>query len=219
MRQFRRYFERFEGRIREPPFAVYDDLAYTQGSPPERKPTSPIRQDTGNLGAMLVDPDEDGFGKRLRGSGNEIIRGDAMAENFTFDGQFQSNDLWDLYNLPMLPEQQPPPPTNYAESVEPLYQNTNPFGPMPEAQTFQSMSASPVVLSPFDLRSVKTTSSHHSGSGVASGTQGTIDELPSYLLPQGGADGWDELFGDMPDLPALHGAFEPAFLDYLNTPQ
>jgi len=90
---------------------------------------------------------------------------------------------------------------------------------MPEAQTFQSMSASPVVLSPFDLRSVKTTSSHHSGSGVASGTQGTIDELPSYLLPQGGADGWDELFGDMPDLPALHGAFEPAFLDYLNTPQ
>src|SRR5271154_1069963 len=40
-RQFRRYFDRFEGRIREPPYAVYDDLAYTQGIPPIKQ-LSPI---------------------------------------------------------------------------------------------------------------------------------------------------------------------------------
>ena len=36
-RYFRRYFERFEGRIKEPSFAVFDDLTYTQESKVERK--------------------------------------------------------------------------------------------------------------------------------------------------------------------------------------
>ena len=49
-RQFRRYFDRFEGRIREPPFAVYDDLAYTHGSPPERYQSPHVLRDTSKRG-------------------------------------------------------------------------------------------------------------------------------------------------------------------------
>ena len=211
-RQFHRYFDRFEGRIREPPFAVYDDLAYSEGTPPERPRTSPAQPDIEHISTMVVDPNEDGFGKRLQGFANDI--GNPMPENLTFDGQFQWNDLWDLYNLPTLPEQQPISQTSeYSETIESLFQNTNPIGSMSES--FGSTSLSPAVRSPFNLRNVQT-SSQHSRVG---NTQGTMDDVSTYLLPQGGRDGWDALFGDMPDISGMHGNFESAFLDYLNPPQ
>lgn len=208
--QFRRYFDRFEGRIREPPFAVYDDLAYTEGNSPERPRTSPSQADIEHFGTMLMDPNEDGFGKRIRGFANDM--GNPMPENLTFDSQLQWNDLLDLYNLPTgLPEQQPM--SQASETVESLFQNTNPIGSISES--FGSASLSPAVRSPFNLRNVQTSSQH---SRVGS-TQGTMDDVSTYLLPQGGRDGWDALFGDMPDISGMHGTFESAFLDYLNAPQ
>src|SRR5271170_5233052 len=66
-RQFRRYFDRFEGRIREPPFAVYDDLAYTQGQPPERFQSPVVGRDNGHMGGMVAGPNLEEYRERLRG--------------------------------------------------------------------------------------------------------------------------------------------------------
>ena len=66
-RQFRRYFDRFEGRIREPPFAVFDDLAYTQGSPVEKFKSPPRERDIGNAVGMTTGRNLDEYRERLRG--------------------------------------------------------------------------------------------------------------------------------------------------------
>src|SRR5580692_3683860 len=78
IRQFRRYFDRFEGRIQEPPYAVYDDLAYTQGSPPTviRSPTLEhdlgstggiMPHDIGSAGGIMTGPNLEEYRERLRG--------------------------------------------------------------------------------------------------------------------------------------------------------
>ena len=76
-RQFRRYFDRFEGRIREPPFAVYDDLAYTQGSPPERHRSPYVPRDTLNMGGIVAGPGPnlEEYRERLRGFSIDLGKG------------------------------------------------------------------------------------------------------------------------------------------------
>lgn len=211
-RQFRRYFDRFEGRIREPPYAVYDDLAYTQGSPPEMI-KSPVAQEPAAKGnAMMTGPNLEEYRERLRGFAMDLGKEDGMTE-VTFPEEEPQTDLGELYNFSVLPET-----ANYADSVDDMaerfnFSNMDPFAGTPTTglQNFQSN-----MLSPFELASIHTSSSHHS-----TGAQQNEDNvLPDFLFDEENDamfGNFDDIFGEMPDMPDLDGVIDRGFLQFLDT--
>ena len=216
-RQFRRYFDRFEGRIREPPYAVYDDLAYTQGSPPEMI-KSPVAQEPAVKGnAMMTGPNLEEYRERLRGFAMDLGKEDGMTE-VTFPEEEPQTDLGELYNFSVLPET-----ANYADSVDNMqerfnFSNMDPFAGTPTTglQNVQSN-----MLSPFELASIHTSSSHHStGHNTAGAQQDEDNVLPDFLFDEENDamfGNFDDIFGEMPDMPDLDGVIDRGFLQFLDT--
>lgn len=216
-REFRRYFDRFEGRIREPPFAVYDDLAYTQGSPPERYHSPHGGRGFRSVGGMASGPNLEEYRERLRGFaldlGKEV---DVMKCVFSAGEQQQVVDFDDLYNIPVIPDQRPPQTGNYANTIEDsVYSDSDPFT-IPESR-YQTTTAAKQLFSPLDLGNIHTTSSFPSAVTTAGGTQNSEDVL-DFTFDEGDFI-WDDLLGDMPDMPGLDGVIDQGFLEFLDTQQ
>lgn len=214
-RQFRRYFDRFEGRIKEPPYAVYDDLAYTQGSPPaakqEKSHASPPEK---VVGGMVTGPNLEEYRERLRGFAMDL-KEDDMMRGVVVSGEPAPTDLANLYNFPILLEEHGSPSVTRGYS-EPMENNmfSNPFTGISEAGSFQAIGQGN-ILSPFDVGSIPT-----QGSAAAAPTQ-TEEDLPDYLF-EGGEfefESLDDLFGDMPDMPGLDGVIDQGFLQFLDSAQ
>lgn len=189
-RQFRRYFDRFEGRIREPPYAVYDDLAYTQGDPPTKNPSPPPSVSNGG---MLAGPNLEEYRERLRGFAMDLGReGDDVMQGILTPNP-PSNDLSDLYNF------------SFSRPDETIF--LDPFTQTSSATFPQT------TLSPFDIGSIPTTS--------LPGGATTTQEIPDFLFDEDqlAFGGFDDLFGDMPDMPGLDGAIDQGFLEFLDTTQ
>jgi len=220
-RQFRRYFDRFEGRIREPPFAVYDDLAYTQGEPPAKFPSPQQERDLGNVGAMVTGPNLEEYRERLRGFAMDLGKEeDEMADVFGFNDQNQQIDLGDLYTFPttMLPDEQSSSSGNYANTIQtPVLSTLEPFGAIPD-QNFPNTTAPARVLSPFDLGTIHTTSSQHSAPATTEGVE-DVGEVFSFDDADFGFENWEDVFGDMPDMPGLDGVIDQGFLTFLESQQ
>jgi len=219
-RQFRRYFDRFEGRIREPPYAVYDDLAYTQGVPPERQPSpkSERKPMESSAGGMIVGPNLDEYRERLRGFAMDLggEEGDTEMQGVTFSEE--THDLGQLYNFAMLTENSPLAGVKaYAEAIDSGAFNTiesftqGPLDPKTNNAT--------VITPDFEVGVIPSIDSHHSAdSGAAAQIP---DVLPDFFYEDGGGvfDNFDDLFGDMPDMPDLDGAIDQGFLEFLDTTQ
>src|SRR5579859_914831 len=214
-RQFRRYFDRFEGRIREPPYAVYDDLAYTQGVPPERNLSPRSSRDADSMsGGMMTGPNLEEYRERLRGFAIDLGREDdgMMQGVYAAEEPSQPADLGELYNFHLLSTDQNNHQA-YSDTVENhLFANMSPFTAVNQ-QPGMAMGQSN-VLSPYGLGSIHTGSSHHSA-GLAPGGQASEDML-DFLFDEGElAFEFDDLFGDMPELPRLDGALDPGFFHFL----
>jgi hypothetical protein len=218
--QFRRYFDRFEGRIREPPFAVYDDLAYTQGSPIEKFSRPNTERDIGNVGGMITGPNLDEYRERLRGFAMDLVKEDVTQEVLPpATTELSATDLAEIYNFPIMNEQLPPlPPVpaagNYNQRMEDsLFSNLDPFTAIPETRVPRF----PPSLSPFELGSIHSTSSHQS---TATTMGQPSEELLDFPFDEGdiGFENLD-LFGDMPDMPGLDGVIDRGFLEFLDTQQ
>jgi hypothetical protein len=224
-RQFRRYFDRFEGRIREPPFAVYDDLAYTQGKLPVVKRESfRADQEIESLnGGIVSGPNLEEYRERLRGFAIDLGKDDEPMTGVAV--QEDSADLGELYNFPVLQQlqqlQQSTSVSNFDDPVDhSVFASLDPFTytVIPDSQTFQSTTVTS-VLSPFDLGSIQTVSSQHS---VAATTGQNSEDIPQLLFEDtdfGGFENFDDMFGDMPDMPGLDGAIDQGFLEFLDTTQ
>ena len=219
-RQFRRYFARFEGRIREPPFAVYDDLAYTQGEP-SAKFSSPQRErDLGNVGAMVTGPSLEEYRERLRGFATDLGKEeDEMPEVLASNDQNQHIDLGDLYTFPltMLPDKQSNSSRNFDNVIQtPVFSTLDLFTTIPD-QSFPATTAPTQVLSPFAIGSIQTSSSQRS----APATTDLQERGQIFLFDHTDFEfeNWENTFGDMPDMPGLDGVIDQAFLNFLNTQQ
>jgi hypothetical protein len=217
-RQFRRYFDRFEGRIREPPFAVYDDLAYTQGSTPERFQSVHAGRDTGSVGGMVTGPNLEEYRERLRGFAIDLgTEDDVMQRVFTAGEEQQAADFDDLYNIPMIPNQQQTLTANYANTIEDSgFSNLDAFTTIPESG-YPTTTTARQVFNPLDLGSVPTLGSFPSATATVGGMQNSEDSLDFKLDESDFA--WDDVFGDMPDMPGLDGIIDQGFLEFLDTPQ
>jgi len=231
-RQFRRYFDRFEGRIREPPYAVYDDLAYTQGNPPVKQASPIVPRDTEMKHEGRSREPSDGpylkdYLEQLQRYEMNIGKDDELMQSVYEAGErAQTAEVTDLYNFG-LPTEQPSIATqSYANTVEDTtLSELSPFAQIPEIHGFPGAPV-PVgnVLSPFDLGSVQTTSSQISGAGVsvAQGSEGghnvdfMIDEENA-----GGFENWDPGLGEflggggLPNF--LEGYVDQGFLEFLDT--
>jgi hypothetical protein len=213
-RQFRRYFDRFEGRIREPPYAVYDDLAYTQGSPPEVVKSPLEEKNVSKETAAMTGPNLEEYRERLRGFAMDLGTEEGMTE-VTFPEEPQA-DLGELYNFSVLPDT-----SNYPDSVDnmaehDLFSNIDPFAGT-STTGFQPVHSN--IISPFELGSIPTSSSHHS-TGAAGRQQTKEEELPNFLYDEENEmmfGNFDDLFGDMPDMPGLDGVIDQGFLQFLDT--
>jgi hypothetical protein len=217
-RQFRRYFDRFEGRIREPPFAVYDDLAYTQGSPPERFQSPHVGRDTGSIGGMVTGPNLEEYRERLRGYAIDLETEDDVMQNvFTAGEEQQAADFDDLYNIPMIPDQQQTLTANYTNTIEDSgFSNLDGFTTIPRSG-YPTTTTTRQVFNPLDLGSIPTLGSFPSATATAGGIQTSEDAL-DFKLDEGEFV-WDDIFGDMPDMPGLDGVIDQGFLEFLDTPQ
>src|ERR1700694_1440749 len=131
-RQFRRYFDRFEGRIREPPYTVYEDLAYTQGEPPTTNSEKRASVDVSN-GGIVAGPNLEEYRERLRGFAMDLGREDGAMQG-VYTPNPPSNDLSDLYNFQF----DQPEETTF---MDPFTQ--------PSSSTFPQN-----TLSPFDIGSI-----------------------------------------------------------------
>ena len=143
----------------------------------------------------------------------------------------QNADLTELYNFP---PQAPMPPVIKTEAAPAstasvqsftntidgnLYSTLDPFtSPIVESQSFNRASTAGPVLSPFDLASIHSTSSHQSA--FAPGRL-TSEDLGEFLYDGEdlGVETMDDLFGDMPDMPGLDGVIDSAFLEFLDSAQ
>jgi hypothetical protein len=217
-RQFRRYFDRFEGRIREPPFAVCDDLAYTQGSPPERYQSPHVLREPSIVGGMVAGVNMEEYRERLRGF--------AMDLNTEYDvmqsarEQQQQADLGELYNIPMFADQQQPEPGNYADTIgDSVLSSLEPFT-MPESGYQTTTVPASQGFSPFTLGTIHTISSHHSGTAGAGTTTQFSEEFPDFTYDEEcGFENFDDLFGEMPEMPRLDGVIDREFLEFLDMHQ
>jgi hypothetical protein len=197
-RQFRRYFDRFEGRIREPPFAVFDDLAYTQGP----LPLSQI--ETSDIG-ITTGPNLDEYRERLKRLAMDLGEEDVLMQGI-FNPENQ--DLSELYAFPQpgpsIPN--PIPTQNFPNTIE------NSLFPILNTITTPLVEPSfnQTVLSPFGLASIHSTSSHS--------VPGQKNEEFGELVYDG-----DEIYTEMDDLfgemPGLDGVLDPAFLEFLDGTQ
>jgi hypothetical protein len=221
IRQFRRYFDRFEGRIREPPYAVYDDLAYTQGSPPTviRSPT--LEHDIGSAGGIMTGPNLEEYRERLRGFALDLGKPDHAMQNVFPSNEHQQHDIGDLYNFGTTIQNH----TSMAPGIhftdanqldESVFSSLEPFSISDHHHSFQNdpqpfSGNGTQGLSPFELASIA--SSHHSG-------QPPMSEDLSLLFDETDIDMLEnDLFGDMPDMPGLDGIIDQNFLDFLDTQQ
>jgi hypothetical protein len=220
-RQFRRYFDRFEGRIREPPYAVYDDLAYTQGSPPAAKngqPTAPSA-DQGHASAspeervvsgFVTGPNLEEYRERLRGFAMDLGNDDDVMLGVVAPDEPAPTDLGELYNFPTsLQEHTSPTATRgYAESLDNMF--SNPFTGISEADNFQTAGGHPTIVSPFDMAT--------QGLTAAAPIQ-TEEELPDYLFEgeEFGYQNFEDLFADIPEMPDLDGVIDQGFLQFLDS--
>ena len=206
-RQFRRYFDRFEGRIKEPPYAVYDDLAYTQGSPPvakqEQSDASPPEK---VVGGMVTGPNLEEYRERLRGFAMDLGKEDDMMFGMVLPDDPAPTNLAELYNFPISLEEHGSPSVTrgYSEPMDNML--SIPFTGISEAGSFHGTSQGN-ILSPFDLGGIPT--------------HGQTEDLPDYLFEAGefGFESFDDLFGDMPDMPGLDGVIDQGFLDFLDSAQ
>ena len=220
-RQFRRYFDRFEGRIREPPYAVYDDLAYTQGSPPAAKngqPTAPSTnqgQTSGSpaervVSGMVTGPNLEEYRERLKGFAMDLGNDDDVMLGVVVPNEPAPTDLGELYNFPTaLQEHTSPTITRgYAESLDNMF--SNPFTGISEAGNFQTAGGQPNIVSPFDMAT--------QGSSAAAPIQ-TEEELPDFLFEgeEFGYQNFEDLFADIPDMPGLDGVIDQGFLQFLDS--
>jgi hypothetical protein len=211
-RQFRRYFDRFEGRIKEPPYAVYDDLAYTQGNPPEKSVSPQVERNIPSPEELMKGPNLEEYRERLKGFAMDLGKeDDVMLGVFSPDQQSLSTDL-DLADLYTFPEQ-PLSVPSYSQPVDQVFAKLDPFEGMSDVQRFTS--GPQTLLSPYDVGSIPTSGSQQSGVPI-----GTV-EMPDFLLDQGDGelvfDNWDEMFGDMPEMPVLDGFIDQGFLEFLDT--
>lgn len=214
-RQFRRYFDRFEGRIREPPYAVYDDLAYTQGSPPEVVKSPLAQNKVVKNTVMMTGPNLEEYRERLRGFAMDLGKDDGMTE-VSFPEEPQA-DLRELYNFSVLPDT-----SNYADSTDNItdhfmFSNMDPFA---GTSTTGLQNVQGNMLSPFELGSIPTSSSHHSTAGGSGAPPNNEDEMPNFLFDEENQSmfgNFDDIFGDMPDMPGLDGVIDQGFLQFLDT--
>jgi hypothetical protein len=219
-RQFRRYFDRFEGRIMEPPYAVYDDLAYTQGSPPAAKNgqatapaanqwqtrASPAERVVGGM----TGPNLEEYSERLRGFEMDLGNDDDVM--LGVPDEPAPTNLGELYNYPTTLQEHTSPTTTrgYAESLDNMF--SNPFTGISETGNFQTASGQSNILSPFDMAT--------QGS-AASAPLKSEEELPDYLYEgeEFGYQNFEDLFADMPDMPDLGGVIDQGFLQFLDSSQ
>jgi hypothetical protein len=217
-RQFRRYFDRFEGRVQEPPYAVCDDLTSTQETPPEKNPdtspqTSPgAQRDTQHDGQSstggVVIPTLGGYREQLRGQLQglqiELERDDSPAAPTFPEPPSTTKDFEDLYNT-----LQQPPAFVRGGFADPFTQTTTPFAQATASTTFPQS-----ILSPFNLGITETTAqsqSHH-----------PVSEMPDFLFEEGDLSfhsfgDFDDFMGDLPDLPGLNTTIvDQDFLAFLN---
>ena len=219
--QFRRYFDRFEGRIKEPPFAVYDDLTYTQGSPPERYHSPQVGRDTSNVGGMVAGPNLEEYRERLRGFAMDLGKGDDVMQGVYSVGEQQPADLGNLYNIPMFSDQQQPHTGSYANTIpDSVFSNVEPITTIPESGYQTTIVPASQRFSPFDLGSIHTISPHQSGAAAVVTAQFS-EELPDFTFdePEFGIENFDDLFGEMPEMPGLDGVIDQGFLEFLDTQQ
>ena len=206
--KFRRYFDRFEGRIREPPFAVYDDLAYTQGTPPERL-QSPHTGEVGGSGSVEgMDGYREGLRSFAHGLGKED---DAIQDIFTTGELQQAVDFEDLYNFPILLEQQQSQAGNYANAMEdPGLSNLDPFT-VPELG-YQTNTATTQIFGGAEVRNSSTLSLFPSATTTADAIQDS--EIYDFTFDEG-----DIILDLFDDLPGLDRVTDQWFLEFLDTQQ
>jgi hypothetical protein len=214
-RQFRRYFDRFEGRIREPPYAVYDDLAYTQGSPPTVIQSPTVDHDIGTAGGIMAGPNLEEYRERLRGFAFDVDNKEVM-QNLYPSNEHQQN-IGDLYNFGALVQNQHPIPSELHFSDqnqinEPVFSNVGSFH-IPDAPGFTGDGTTQDV-SPFELASMTSSQLSMRGTGPQMSDEISIlfDEADIDLLE-------NDLFGDMPDMPGLDGIIDQNFLEFLDSHQ
>jgi hypothetical protein len=220
-RQFRRYFDRFEGRIREPPYAVYDDLAYTQGVPPEKQQSPKLERKTMEpVGGMVVGRNLEEYRERLRGFAMDLGRDDDSDDNTAMQGVTVSGeppDLAQLYNFPALLETSPLAGVKvYADTIDSgVFHTLEPFQPPSATQPIIASDVNPE----FEFTGAPSIGSQQSANSASAPE--ISDTLPDYLFPDGVPifDDFEDLFGDMPDMPGLDGVIDQGFLEFLDTTQ
>ena len=166
---------------------------------------------------MVTGPNLEEYCERLRGfaigSGNE----DAVMQGvFSMGKQRSSNDITDLYDIiptfpaPLIQVQTETYPDTMEDSG---FSTLGPFVTIPEPGYHTAHGASQ-VMSPFDLGSIQTSSSNDSAPAMRqSSDEFTFDEVDFEF------DNWDDLFGEMPQMPGLDGVIDQGFLDFLDTHQ
>ena len=130
-------------------------------------------------------------------------------------------DLGDLYNISMFPDQQPQP-GNYANTIEDsVFSNLEHFITMPESGYHTTTAPASQAFSPFDLGSIHTISSRQSGTAVGGATTQFSEEFPDFTFdePEFGSENFDDLFGEMPEMPGLDGVIDQRFLEFLDMQQ
>jgi hypothetical protein len=142
---------------------------------------------------MLAGPNLEEYRERLRGFAMDLGReGDDVMQGILTPNP-PSNDLSDLYNF------------SFSRPDETIF--LDPFTQTSSATFPQT------TLSPFDIGSIPTTS--------LPGGATTTQEIPDFLFDEDqlAFGGFDDLFGDMPDMPGLDGAIDQGFLEFLDTTQ
>jgi hypothetical protein len=163
---------------------------------------------------MVAGPNLEEYRERLRGFAMDLEKEDDVMQSA--GEQQQPVDLGDLYNIPMFPDQQHPQPGNYADTSEDsVFSNLEPFT-MPESG-YQTVASASQGFSPFTLGSIHTISSHQSA-GAGTITQFS-EEFPDFTYEEFGFENFDDLFGEMPEMPRLDGVIDQEFLEFLNMQQ
>jgi hypothetical protein len=210
-RPFRRYFDRFEGRIKEPPFVVFDDLVYHQGSAPEEytSPHTHTELALGNVGGIITGANLEEYQEHLRGFEMDIGKKEDVMQAVYHSGELsQSSDLGEFYAFPVLPAKH-----NQA------FSNADSFRAMLEPQGYQTAGAATGIISPTARGNFQSMSLHPSASATRGGL--LVEETPDFPLEEDelGLGNWDDLFENISDMPGLDGVIDRNFLEFLDTSQ
>jgi hypothetical protein len=167
-------------------------------------------------GGILAGPNLEEYRERLKGFAMDLSREEDGMEGVYMEEEHNADtDLGELYNFRFLPEQK------YDTGF------MDPFLEQATQTTQNTQSTFPPAVSPFSggpATNVPTTNELNTGEikMVVQG-QGHMEQeqIPDFLFDEGELSfrDFEDLFGDMPNMPGLDGAIDQGFLEFLGNAQ